>query len=136
MHERAVLAVLHTEMRYAGPKEAVHHAIMRKNFGCSHFIVGRDHAGVGSYYDPFAAHKIFDDFPDLGIVPVFFKSFFYCNKCNGIENDKTCPHPNEDHVNFKGTVIREKLVNGEVPPANMMRPEVSKMILSFEHPFV
>ncbi|MFC1514312.1 sulfate adenylyltransferase [Candidatus Omnitrophota bacterium] len=136
LRERAVLAVLHTEMRYAGPKEAIHHAIMRKNFGCTHFIVGRDHAGVGSFYAPFAAHDIFDAFPDLGIFPIFFKSFFYCNKCTGIANDKTCPHEPSDHVNFSGSKIREVLVKGEIPSEQMMRPEVAKMIISFDKPFV
>ena len=136
LRERAVMAVLHTEMRYAGPKEAVHHAIMRKNFGCTHFIVGRDHAGVGNYYDPFAAHKIFDSFPDLGIVPIFFRAFFYCKKCGSIENDKTCPHGSEHRINFSGTKIREYLQNGSVPPNSMMREEVAKVILSFDNPFV
>jgi sulfate adenylyltransferase len=109
---------------------------MRKNFGCTHFIVGRDHAGVGSFYGPFAAHEIFDEFPDLGIFPIFFKSFFYCNKCMGIANDKTCPHGQEAHVNFSGTKIRETLIKGQIPSERMMRPEVSKIILSFEKPFV
>ncbi|MBN2119863.1 MAG: sulfate adenylyltransferase [Candidatus Omnitrophica bacterium] len=136
LRERAVMAVLHTEMRYAGPKEAIHHAIMRKNFGCTHFIVGRDHAGVGSFYDPFAAHEIFDKFPDLGIFPIFFKSFFYCKRCAGIANDKTCPHDENSRINFSGTKIRQDLIDGKVPSEQMMRPEVSKIILTFDNPFV
>lgn len=136
LHERAVLAVLHTEMRYAGPKEAIHHAIMRKNFGCTHFIVGRDHAGVGNFYEPFAAHKIFDEFPDLGIFPIFFRSFFFCKRCNSIANDKTCPHSGDDIINFSGTKMRQTLISGEIPSEAMMRPEVSKVILSFSKPFV
>jgi sulfate adenylyltransferase len=136
LKERAVLSVFLTEMRYAGPKEAVFHAIVRKNFGCTHFIVGRDHAGVGNYYPPFAAHDIFDHFPDLEIVPIFFKSFFYCKKCAGIANDKTCPHGEKDRVNFKGTEIRNMLEKGEIPPESMVRQEVAKVILSYEHPFV
>jgi len=136
LKERAVMSVLHTEMRYAGPKEAIHHAIIRKNFGCTHFIIGRDHAGVGNYYEPFAAHKIFDEFPDLGITPIFFRSFFYCKKCKSIVNEKTCPHADDDHINFSGTKIREYLNKGRIPPESMMRPEVAKVILSFKKPFV
>jgi len=136
LKERAVMAILQTEMRYAGPKEAIHHAIMRKNFGCTHFIVGRDHAGVGNFYGPFAAHKIFDEFPDLEIFPIFFKSFFYCKKCSGIANDKTCPHGGDAHINFSGTKIRESLLKGERPSETMMRPEVAEVILSFDSPFV
>jgi len=136
LKERAVMSVLHTEMRYAGPKEAIHHAIIRKNFGCTHFIIGRDHAGVGNYYEPFAAHKIFDEFPDLGITPIFFRSFFYCKKCKSIVNEKTCPHSDKDHINFSGTKIREYFKKGEIPPETMMRPEVAKVILSFKNPFV
>jgi sulfate adenylyltransferase len=134
--ERTVMSILQTEMRYAGPKEAIFHAIVRKNFGCSHFIIGRDHAGVGSYYHPFAAQKIFDFFPDLGITPIFFMSFFFCKKCNSIANDKTCPHPQADHVDFAGKIIRDKLVNHEIPPESMMRKEVSEEILKHGNPFV
>lgn len=132
----ATMAVLHTEMRYGGPKEAIHHAIMRKNFGCTHFIVGRDHAGVGDYYGPFDAHKIFDEYPDLGIIPVMFRSFFYCKRCNSIANDRVCPHSGDDIVNFAGRKIRAMLENGEVPSSDMMRPEVASTILKYEHPFV
>ncbi|MGD2278775.1 MAG: sulfate adenylyltransferase [Candidatus Omnitrophota bacterium] len=136
LKERAVMSILLTEMRYAGPKEAVFHAIVRKNFGCTHFIVGRDHAGVGDYYGPFAAHDIFDHFSDLEITPIFFKSFFYCNKCASIANDKTCPHSEKERINFKGTDIRNMLQDGKVPPESMMRPEVARIILSHKQPFV
>ena len=132
----ATMSVLHTEMRYGGPKEAIHHAIMRKNFGCTHFIVGRDHAGVGDYYGPFDAHKIFEDYPDLEIKPIMFRSFFYCKKCNSIANDKVCPHGGEHIVNFAGRKIREMLTNGETPSDDMMRPEVSSSILKHDEPFV
>ncbi|MFX0117339.1 MAG: sulfate adenylyltransferase [Candidatus Hodarchaeota archaeon] len=136
LRERAVLVTLLTEMRYAGPKEAIHHAIMRKNYGCTHFIIGRDHAGVGNYYSPYAAQDIFEEFPDLGIVPLFFRSFSYCNKCSSVVNEKTCPHPSEDHTNFSGTKMREILIAKKIPPANQMRPEVSKMILQYDQPFI
>jgi sulfate adenylyltransferase len=121
--ERTVMAILQMEMRYAGPKEAIHHAIIRKNFGCTHIIIGRDHAGVGSYYAPFAAQEIFEDFPDLGIVPMFFV------------NEKICPHPPSEHVQFSGTKIRDLLVKGECPPPELMRPEVAKVIMAFKDPF-
>jgi sulfate adenylyltransferase len=132
---RAVMAILKMEMRYAGPREAIHHAIIRKNFGCTHIIIGRDHAGVGNYYPPYAAQEIFEEFPDLGIVPLFFKSFFYCKKCNSIENEKTCPHDPVNHIQFSGTRIRDLLMKGEVPPSELMRPEVAKVILSYPDPF-
>lgn len=134
--ENSVMSILQTEMRYAGPKEAIFHAIVRKNFGCSHFIIGRDHAGVGDYYHPFAAQKIFDSFPDLDITPIFFMSFFFCKTCNSIANDKTCPHPADAHIDYAGKIIREKLIRGEIPPELMMRKEVSEEILKHSHPFV
>jgi sulfate adenylyltransferase len=134
--DRAVMSVLTYEMHYAGPKEAVLHAIMRQNFGCTHFIVGRDHAGVGDYYGPFDAHRVFDDYPDLKIEPVFFKSFFRCNKCASIANDKTCPHTDDYIVNFAGRAIRQTLVEGGEPSPDVMRPEVAKEILKHENPFV
>ena len=136
LKERAVMSILRTTMKYAGPREAIHHAIMRKNFGCTHFIVGRDHAGVGSYYGPYDAHEIFSEFPDLGIVPVFFRSFSRCTKCGSVVNDKICPHDQQFHINFSGKKIRELLVNGQVPPEDMMRKEVSETILKFKKPFV
>ena len=109
---------------------------MRKNFGCTHFIVGRDHAGVGSYYGPFDAHEIFEEYPDLGIAPIKFRSFFYCKKCGSIANDKVCPHEGDDIINFAGRKIRELLSNGESPPLDMMRKEVANTILNFENPFI
>jgi sulfate adenylyltransferase len=131
-----VLSILRYEMKYAGPREAIHHAIMRKNFGCTHFIVGRDHAGVGDYYKPYEAWDIFKEFPDLGITPLFVREFFYCRKCNGMANDKTCPHGEGHRVRFSGTEIRRMLLNGERPPPELMRPEVVDVILKFEKPFV
>ena len=135
LRERAVMAILQMEMRYAGPREAIHHAIIRKNFGCTHIIIGRDHAGVGSYYAPFAAQDVFDDFPDLGIVPLFFRAFYYCKKCQSVVNEKICPHPPADQIQYSGTRIRDMLVKGEVPPPELMRPEVARVIMSFKEPF-
>lgn len=136
LHERAVMSILRTAMKYAGPREAIHHAIMRKNFGCTHFIVGRDHAGVGNYYGPYDAHDIFAEFPDLGIIPIFFRSFSRCTKCGSVVNEKICPHDQKYHINFSGKKIREILNNGKVPPEDMMRKEVAETILQFDHPFV
>jgi sulfate adenylyltransferase len=134
--ERATMSILRTSMKYGGPSEAIHHAIMRKNFGCTHFIVGRDHAGVGDYYGPYDAHEIFKEFPDLGITPIFFRSFSRCKKCDAVVNDKICPHGQEDQINFSGKKIRAILNEGKVPPEDMMRKEVAEAILSFKHPFV
>ncbi len=136
LKERAVMSILRTSMKYAGPREAIHHAIMRKNYGCTHFIVGRDHAGVGNYYGPYDAHDIFSEFPDLGIVPVFFRSFSRCTKCGSVVNDKICPHDQKYHINFSGKKIRELLQNGEIPSEDMMRKEVAETILKFDKPFV
>lgn len=135
LKERTAMAILQMEMRYAGPREAIHHAILRKNFGCTHIIIGRDHAGVGSYYPPFAAQDIFEAFPDLGIAPMFFRSFSYCKKCGSVVNEKICPHPPADHIQFSGTKIRDLLVKGEYPPAELMRPEVAEVIMRFKDPF-
>ena len=135
LKERAVMAILQMEMRYAGPREAIHHAIVRMNFGCTHIIIGRDHAGVGTYYHPYAAQDIFEEFPDLGIAPLFFRAFYFCKKCQSVVNEKICPHPNSEQIQFSGTKIRDLLVKGEVPPAELMRPEVAKVIMQFESPF-
>ncbi len=132
----AVLSVLHYEMQYGGPKEAIMHAIMRKNFGCTHIAIGRDHAGVGNYYGPYAAHEIFKEFPDLGIQAVFFREFFYCTKCAGIANEKICPHQESDRLTFSGTKLRKMFQAGETPPKEFMRPEVSEVILRSKQPFV
>ncbi len=136
MRNAASLVTLEMEMRYAGPREAIFHAIVRKNFGCTHFVVGRDHAGVGGYYGPYEAQEKFDEYPDLGINPLFFRSFFYCKKCGGVENDKVCPHGSEDHINFSGTEIRRLLMKGERPSEKLMRPEVVDIILKYPEPFV
>jgi len=133
---RCRLATLHTEMRYAGPKEAIHHAIMRQNYGCTHIIIGRDHAGVGSYYDPFAAQKIFDDYPDLEISPVFFPAFFYCRRCLTFTNPKACPHGGGDREQISGTKLREMIQNGQEPSEFILRPEVARVIIDFPKPFV
>jgi sulfate adenylyltransferase len=135
--QMVMFATLHTEMRYAGPKEAIHHAIMRKNFGCSHFIVGRDHAGVGNYYHPFAAQDIFkEDYTDLEIQPVFFPAFYYCKRCVMYSNERNCPHGQEFREELSGTNMRKMVGLGEMPPNHLMRPEVAKMIVSFTEPFV
>ena len=136
LRDTVVMAILPMEMRYAGPREAIFHAVIRKNFGCTHFIVGRDHAGVGDYYLPYAAQDIFEDFPDLGIAPVFFKSFFYCKKCLGGMSEKTCPHGEQDHIAFSGTRIRQMLLSSEIPPKELMRPEVAEVVLRWEKPYV
>jgi len=134
--DRVVLSTFETEMRYAGPKEAIFHAIARKNFGCDHIIIGRDHAGVGDFYGPYDAHKIFDHFPDLGIEPIKFRSFSKCSKCNSVVNDKICPHPPEMQKFFAGREIRAALQSGKPPDPEVMRPEVASVILQYKNPFV
>jgi sulfate adenylyltransferase len=134
--QMVMFVTLHTDMRYAGPKEAIHHAIMRKNFGCSHFIVGRDHAGVGSYYHPFAAHEIFKDYTDLEIEPLFFPAFYYCKRCLMYSNERNCSHGPEFREELSGTNMRKMVSSGEMPANHLMRPEVAKIIVSFHEPFV
>jgi sulfate adenylyltransferase len=136
LRNTATLVTLEMEMRYAGPREAIFHAICRKNYGCTHFIVGRDHAGVGNYYGPYEAQEKFSEFPDLGVTPLFFRSFFYCKKCGGVQNDKVCPHGPEEHLNFKGREMRSMLMKGERPSELLMRPEVVDAILRYTEPFV
>ena len=130
------MSILRYEMKYAGPKEAIHHAIMRKNFGCTHIIIGRDHAGVGNYYGPFDAQEIFKEFPDLDMEPMSFKAFYYCHKCGNIVNAKICDHGSEHHDSLSGTKMREMLRTGEVPKPYHMRKEVFEAIRSFEKPFL
>lgn len=139
LKERAVMAILETEMRYAGPREAIFHAILRKNFGCTHFLVGRDHAGVGDFYPPYAAQEIFDRYPDLGIAPLFVPAVFSCRRCNGIVNEKTCPHEAKERVAFSGTALREAVRIPQDPRSktqHLIRPEVAQVIRMFENPFV
>jgi sulfate adenylyltransferase len=133
---RVVLSTFETEMRYAGPKEAIFHAIARKNYGCDHIIIGRDHAGISDYYGPYAAHDIFDNFPDLGIEPIKFRSFSKCSKCNAVVNDKICPHPSDKQNYFAGREIRKALKAGIPPDKEVMRPEVAEIILKYKNPFV
>ena len=134
--QMVMFVTLHTDMRYAGPKEAIHHAIMRKNFGCSHFIVGRDHAGVGNYYHPFAAHEIFKEYNDLEIEPVFFPAFYYCKRCLMYSNERNCSHGAEFKEELSGTNMRKMVGLGEMPAKHLMRPEVAKIIVSYNEPFV
>ena len=133
---RCKLGTLHTQMKYAGPKEAIHHAIMRQNYGCTHIIIGRDHAGVGKFYDPMAAQAIFSDYPELDIAPVFFPAFFYCRKCLTYTTPKACPHDNDDKEQISGTALREMIQNGQAPSQFILRPEVAQVILDHPKPFV
>jgi sulfate adenylyltransferase len=136
LKDHAVLSIFPSEMRYMGPREAVFDLLVRKNYGCTHFIVGRDHAGVGDYYDSHDSHRIFDEFPKLGVQPLCFNYAFYCKKCHQMVSEKTCPHSEDYRVAPSGTTIRELIKERKKLPPELMRPEVAEVLINEKDPFV
>ena len=136
---RHMTSILFWDMRYAGPVEAIFHALIRKNIGCTHHMFGRDHAGVGSYYGRYAAHEIFREIPDIGIKPLLFKEYWYCPRCEDIAYSDICPHE-EEKQSFSGTYIRSMITEGREPPSNIFRPEIFASVMrareKFGSPFV
>lgn len=134
--ETTILSMFTSRMWYAGPREAIFDAIVRKNYGCTHFIIGRDHAGVGDYYGEFEAQELLKQLGDIGIKPLYYQYAFYCTRCDGIVSQKICPHSAENRMEPSGTKLRSALSDGKKPPSELMRPEVAETILSLDHIFV